>query len=175
MTRLTNINLQNKSSYALRAQTKLGQFDFPFTLNPIIGCFMGCRYCFSPFVVYGYKTNRKELFFQNAHVKLDKANHLDKELSRYSILPQCMKRIQLNETSEYYQPQVLSELKAKNHPDVMADMLKVFKKHWDNGNRWMVHILTKSPLILNHVDILKDMKEMVQIEVSFATYDEIYQ
>ena len=172
MARLTNIILEERSSYALRPQTKLDQYGLPFTLNPIIGCFMGCRYCFSPFVVYGYQPNRKELFFQNAHVKLDKAKHLDAELLRYSLLPQCLKRVQINETSEYYQPQVLRQLRAENKPDLMAEILNVFKKHWDNGNYWMVHILTKSPLILNHLALLKDMREMVQIEISFAAHDE---
>ena len=134
---------------------------------------MGCRYCFSPFIVYGYQTDRKELFFQNAHVKLDKAKHLDNELTRYSILPQCMKRVQLNETSEYYQPQVLSELRAKNQPDLMADMLNVFKKHWDNGNYWMVHILTKSPLDLESLRSIKRYERNGSDEMSFATHDEI--
>ncbi len=36
----------------------------------------------------------------------------------------------------------------------------------------MLHILTKSHLILNHIDKLKQMKHMIQIEVSFATHDE---
>ena len=171
MKRKTTVTLNTKSSYALRPQQKLGQYDFPFTLNPIIGCSMGCKYCFSPSVVYGYQPNRRELFFTNAIVQLDKAEHLDKELMRYSVLPQNMKRVQVNEISEYYQPQVLSKLKENNHPDLMEKILQVFKKHWDNGNHWMVHILTKSHLVLNHLDILKDMKEMVQVEISFATHD----
>ncbi len=172
MARKTNVILQENSSYALRAQEKLGQYDFPFTLNPILGCFMGCKYCFSPSVVYAYQPDRRELFFTNAIVKLDKAEHLDKELTKYSSLPQCMKRVQVNEVSEYYQPQVLSYLKENNHPDLMEKILQVFKKHWDNGNRWMVHILTKSHLVLNHLDIFKDMNEMVQVEISFATHND---
>ena len=171
MTRKTTIILNNKSSYGLKAQQKLGQYDFPFTLNPVIGCFMGCKYCFSPRVAYQYQTAQRarELFFTNAIVKLDKAEHLDKELTRYNILPQHMKRVQLNEISEYYQPQVISYLKANNPRDLMAEILEIFKKHWDNGNRWMVHVLTKSRLILNHLDILKGMKEQLQVEISFAS------
>ena len=174
MPRNTIVTLNDRSSYALRAQSKLGQYDFPFTLNPVIGCFMGCKYCFSPGVAYQYKTQQegRELFFTNAIVQLDKAEHLDRELSRYSILSQNMKRVQVNEISEYYQPQVLTHLKANNHPDLMTSILEVFKRHFDNGNCFMVHFLTKSPLILNHLDILKDMKEQVQVEISFATHDD---
>ncbi len=174
MNRKTQVILNNTSSYGLRPQSKLGQYDFPFTLNPVIGCFMGCKYCFSPGVAYQYKTQQegRELFFTNAIVQLDKAEHLDNELSRYSVLPQHMKRVQVNEISEYYQSQVISELKDGEKPDLMEEILSKFKRHYHNGNFWMVHILTKSHLILNHLDILKDMKEQVQVEISFATYDD---
>jgi DNA repair photolyase len=172
MKRKTNVKLNDRSSYALRPQPKLGQYDFPFTLNPIVGCFMGCKYCFSPSVVYGYQPNRRELFFTNAIIQLDKAEHLDKELLRYSILPEHMKRVQVNEISEYYQPQIINYLQSDDQPDLMANILEVFKKHFDNGNCWMVHILTKSHLILNHSDLLKDMKEQIQVEISFATRDD---
>jgi DNA repair photolyase len=36
----------------------------------------------------------------------------------------------------------------------------------------MLHILTKSDLILTQIDKLKEMKQMVQIEVSFASQDD---
>ncbi|GIK61892.1 MAG: hypothetical protein BroJett017_27820 [Ignavibacteriota bacterium] len=174
MSRNTRVTLNDQSSYALRPQPKLGQYDFSFTLNPVIGCFMGCKYCFSPGVAYQYRTRQegRELFFTNAIVQLDKAEHLDKELKRYSILPQHMKRVQVNEISEYYQSKVISELKDKKQPDLMKEILGKFKGHYDNGNCWMVHILTKSHLILNHLDILKEMKQQVQVEISFATYDD---
>jgi hypothetical protein len=83
-----------------------------------------------------------------------------------------MKRVQINETSEYYLPQLLRHLKDHNQPDLMLRILDEFDKAWQGGNRWMLHILTKSHLILNHLDKLKQMKHMVQIEVSFATCDE---
>ena len=51
----------------------------------------------------------------------------------------------------------------------MLEILNIFQKHWDNGNKWMLHILTKSHLILKHLDKLKEMKEMVQVEISFST------
>lgn len=174
MNRTTNVILNDKSSYALRAQEKLGQYDFPFTLNPVIGCFLGCKYCFSPGVAYQYKTQQegRELFFTNAKVQLDKAEHLDKELKRYRVLPQHMKRVQVNEISEYYQPQVINYLQSNKKLDLMAEILNVFNRHYDNGNCWMVHILTKSHLILNHLDILKDMKHQVQVEISFASLND---
>jgi DNA repair photolyase len=172
MARQQNIILQPKSSYALNHQMKLGQYDFPFTLNPTMGCFFVCKYCYSPWVAYGWNPDRKERFFETIHIKLDKPQHLSKELPRYAALPVHMKRVQINETSEYYLPQVLRHLQRNNQPDLMLGILDEFDKAWKVGNKWMLHILTKSHLILNHLDKLKQMKHMVQIEVSFATYDE---
>ncbi|MDQ7815893.1 MAG: radical SAM protein [Melioribacteraceae bacterium] len=171
MPRTFNIILHETSSYGLRPQSKLGQYDFPFTLNSTVGCFFGCTYCYAPFIVYGLKPNRKELFFNNVHVKLDKPAHLEKELERFKTLPQHMKRVQINETSEYYLPQLLTKLDSDGI-DLMGDILKVFKRHWEEGNCWMLHILTKSRLILKHLELLKEMKHMVQIEMSFASSDE---
>jgi hypothetical protein len=93
-------------------------------------------------------------------------------LVKYACLPQHLKRVQINETSEYYLPQVMSYMKKNNIPDVMLALLECFRTAWAGGNMWMLHILTKSPLILRHLDVLSAMKHMVQVEVSFATYDE---
>lgn len=145
MARQTNIILEPKSTYALRPQEKLGQYDFPFTMNPTIGCFFACTYCYSPWVPYGYYPDRKERFFETVHVKLDKPQHLAKELPRYSALPQHMKRVQINETSEYYLPQIRRELSTQNKPDLMLGILDEFDKAWQADNKWMLHILTKRP------------------------------
>lgn len=42
-----SIVLDEKASYGLRSRQKLGQYDFPFTLNPTVGCSLGCSYCHS--------------------------------------------------------------------------------------------------------------------------------
>ena len=172
MARTTNIILEEESSYALHHQVKLGQYDFPFTINPTIGCFFGCTYCYSPWVAYGWNPDRKKRFFENIHVKLDKPQHLANELPKYSVLPQHMKRVQINETSEYYLPQVLHSLRQNGKPDLMLGILDAFHQEWSKGNKWMLHILTKSDLILTQIDKLKEMKQMVQIEVSFANQDD---
>jgi hypothetical protein len=80
--------------------------------------------------------------------------------------------VQINEHSDYYLPQLFTEIRNQNQPDTLLEILNIFQKHWDNGNRWMLHILTKSHLILKHLDKLKEMKEMVQVEISFSTEDE---
>ena len=166
------ISFKESTSYGLNAQSKLGQYDFPFTLNPTKGCFFGCKYCYSATMFPGPKEEKKNSFFNHIEISLDKADLLKEELPKYMNLPQHLKRVQINETSDYYLSQVLKEIDDKKKPDVMLEILNVFKQEWDKGNKWMLHILTKSPLILRHIDKLKEMKEMVQVEISFATEDE---
>jgi len=106
MARPTNIIIQPQSSYALHRQQKVGQYGIHL-LKPNEWMFFGCKYCYSPWVVYGWKPDRKKRFFETVHVKMDKAQHLAKELL-VCDLPRHMKRVQINETSEYYLPQLLN-------------------------------------------------------------------
>lgn len=171
MARTTQVEFTSRSSNAFNTQKQFDQFGFPFTLNPTVGCSFSCKYCYSPIFVAKVKTGKRKLFFENIRVKLDMPALLDKQLTRLKDLPQHLKRVQINETSDYYLPQVLNELK-KQKRDTMLEILNVFEKHASNGNVWMLHILTKSNLILNHLSTYKQMREMVQIEISIATHDE---
>lgn len=162
-----------KSSTALTAQTSgIYPYGFPFTLNPTMGCFFCCKFCYSPITTLKLIENKRDGFFEEVTVRLGVPEQLDKELTKYSILPQHLKRVQINEHSDYYLPQLFSEFSNQKQPDILLKILDIFQKHWDNGNKWMPHILTKSHLILKHLDKLKEMKEMVQVEISFSTEDE---
>jgi len=83
-------------------------------------------------------------------------------LEAKSDLPQYMKRVQAGVSTEIFMPQMLPHTK----PD---DFLKVFQK---KGQKWMLHLVTKSPEILRYADLLAEMKSQVQVEVSFVTLDE---
>jgi len=54
----------------------------------------------------------------------------------------------------------------------MKEVLEVFERHWHAGNRWMVHLVTKSHMILKHIDILTNMRHQVQVELTITTLDE---
>ncbi|MCB0729536.1 MAG: hypothetical protein KDC88_00770 [Ignavibacteriae bacterium] len=170
--RTLNIEFRTNDSPPLNPQFPIGQYDHPFTLNPTIGCFFGCKYCYSPLFTAKVKNQKRKKFFENVAVQFNMAERLDKHLENLKEIPQHLKRVQINESNEYYLPQVINELKKQYNRDVMLEILKVFEKHWDNGNKWMLHILSKSHLILNHLDQLKNMKHMVQIEISISSIDE---
>jgi DNA repair photolyase len=171
MARTTTVAFTSRSTKALNTQRQFGQFGFPFTLNPTVGCSFSCKYCYSPIFVAKVKTGKRKQFFEEIRVKLDLPALLDRQLSRLAVLPQHLKRVQINETSDYYLRRVMDELKKQNR-DTMLEILKVFEKHAAAGNVWMLHVLTKSNLILTHLSQYVNMREMVQIEMSFATHDE---
>jgi DNA repair photolyase len=174
MTRNTKVTFNPaKSSTALSAQTAgIYPYGFPFTLNPTMGCFFGCKYCYSPISLCKLISGKRNSFFEEVTIRLGVPAQLEKELDKYSILPQYLKRVQINEHSDYYLSQLFTEIKKQHQRDILLEILNIFKWHWNRGNKWMLHILTKSHLILNHLDTLKTMKEMVQVEISFSTGDE---
>jgi len=170
MTRKTKVTFKPGKCSALSKQYgDIYPYGFPFTLNPTMGCFFCCKFCYSPISLCKLIKGNRDSFFEEVTVRLGVPEQLDKELAKYSILPQHLKRVQINEHSDYYLPQLFTEIRKQNQPDILLEILNIFQKHWDNGNRWMLHILTKSHLILNHMDKLKKMKEMVQVEISFST------
>ena len=160
----------NKSTYALKPQKKVGVFDYPFTLNPFIGCEMQCSYCFVPGPVI--KTTR-DTFFTDVQVKVNILDLLKKELKKYSSLPQHLKRVQFGVTTELFQPKVMNYTKTILGHDLIEEILKLFKEEWVKGNKWMLHILTKNHNILSYLSILKSMKEMVHVEFSIIHSCEI--
>lgn len=156
-------------STALTPQKKIDGHNFPFTLNAVIGCHFGCLYCYlkDPFF------NRNIRFPDEAKVKLWIAEKLDKELHKYKQLPQHLKRVQVNVATEGYLPLVMARVKRKYQRDIMAEVLDVFRKHWENGNHWMVHLVTKSHMVIKHLDIISAMKDQVQLEMTITTLDEV--
>jgi DNA repair photolyase len=170
MSRNTIVTFKPGECSALSTQSSgIYPYGFPFTLNPTMGCFFCCKFCYSPISLCKIIKGKRAGFFEEVTVRLGVPEQLDKELTKYSILPQHLKRVQINEHSDYYLPQLFAEIRKQNQPDIMLDILNIFQKHWINGNYWMLHILTKSHLILNHIDVLKQMKHMVQVEISFST------
>ena len=171
MKRNTSVTLSTLSSKALNAQKQFDQYGFPFTLNPTVGCSFACKFCYSPIFVAKIPSGKRKQFFENIRVKMELPSLLDKELTKLAHLPQHLKRVQINETSDYYLPIVVKTLEKENR-DIMREILEIFQKHDAAGNHWMLHILTKSNLILNHLVLLKEMKNMIQVEISFTTPDE---
>jgi len=100
--RKLNIEFRESNSPPLNPQFPIGQDDHPFTLNPIIGCYFTCKYCYSPIFTAKVKNQKRKKFFENVAVQLNMAKRLDKQLNNLKVLPQYLKRFQINESNEYY-------------------------------------------------------------------------
>jgi DNA repair photolyase len=83
-------------------------------------------------------------------------------LRKNARLPQYMKRVQWGVATEMWHPRTVDLAKP-------YDGLRAFQKH---GGDWMLHIVTKSPKILDWAGLLAEMKHQVQVEVSFVTLNE---
>jgi len=162
------IHLQTKPEIALKKQKKIGINDFPFTLNTTIGCLFGCRYCYLQNAPYKWKT----VFGKEVKVKLWLPNKLDREMDSRKNLQQHLKRVQINLATEGYLPQVMHKVQNQLGRDIMAETLEVFRKHWLNGNKWMLHLVTKSHMIKKHLPIISSMKDQIQLELTITTLNE---
>ena len=159
------ITFHNGKGKALTPQTNIDMFNFPFTLNNNIGCLYGCRYCYLQKAPYCKHAE----FGKEVKVKTWIPEVLDKELTRFSELPQHLKRVQTNPATEGFHPWVLSQTRTRLGRDIMTEILEVFEQQWQNGNQWMIHIVTKSNYITKYIDLLKRMRHMIQVEITIIT------
>lgn len=163
-----NFVTNSKTVKAMNPQKKIGVFDFPFTMNLCIGCGYGCKYCFIPIALHRLHSS----LFEKIEVKVNLPHIFQQELQKYASIPQHLKRIQLNESSDPYNPFVMHFMEHSLPTNPLVELYEILQKEWANGNKWMFHILTKSNLITRHIPFLEQMKEMVQIEMSFCSSDE---
>ncbi len=143
-------------------------YEFPFTCNPYSGCFFACKYCYVQEKPFRWQAK----FGEEVKVKSQIVERLDKDLKKYSGIPQYLKRVQVGNATECFLPTVLKRSKEELGTDIMRGMLETFERHWKKGNKWMAHIVTKSHLILRYKDILERMKHMVQVELTMVCPDE---
>lgn len=158
----------SSGSRGLSRQRRFTGSGFPFTVDCCSGCLLGCKYCQVPETTHVDQGR----FQSEVRVKTWLPEVLDRELAEYRDLPQHLKRVQINGSCEYYLPKVLKEMKQELNRDLMIEILGVFEKHWLAGNRWMIHILTRSNLIRWHIEALQRLKHMVQVEISFSCLGE---
>ena len=152
-----------KSGWGSTPMTKqkiINAFNFPFTLNPGSGCFYSCSYCFlrqNFFARHIDAEHSQEMNFKKGFV-----DKLIAFLKKNRGLPQYMKRVQMGVATEMYHPRIIEHYQPR----------KIFEAFQRYGRDWMVHIVTKSNQIIKDVDLLAEMKDQVQIEVSLVTLDE---
>jgi DNA repair photolyase len=151
---------RNTAGDTYRSQTKINAFNFPFTGNSGGGCFFQCGYCFlrQPF----FQMHRTLPHGREMDVTTNFGPATEIFLKKNARLPQYMKRVQWGVATEMWHPRTVDLGKP-------FEGLRAFQEH---GQDWMLHIVTKSPKILDWADLLAEMKHQVQVEVSFVTLNE---
>lgn len=121
--------------------TKSGIPGADYCINPYVGCFHGCRYCYATFMKRF--TNHTEPWGSFVDVKINAAEVLEKQLKRAE-----KGSIIISSVTDAYQP---IEAKYK----LTRKCLEVLLQH---QHQFSVDILTKSPLVLRDMDLIKRFK-----------------
>lgn len=137
----------------------IDEFNFPYTLNPYVGCSFGCIYCYSKAPLWrarwrhhGYNNidtaiPKRSLDYDNLHYKI----HYDLETI------QDRREVQIGNTFDPYPP-------IERDYRITQLIIEAFLEHPE----WRVHLETKSPLILRDIDILQQLNNF-EAEITLTT------
>ena len=117
-----------------------------YTINLYRGCTHGCTYCYAPSLIHDERR-----WGDYVDAKINAATVLEKELAKAK-----KQVVFVSSASDPYQP---VEAKFK----ITRKVLKVLSKH-----KFPVLLLTRSPLVLRDVDILREL-EWVRVGFSIST------
>ncbi|MBI2557381.1 MAG: radical SAM protein [Planctomycetes bacterium] len=132
--------------------TKSGIPGVDYCVNPYVGCAHGCRYCYATFLQK--YTGHTEPWGGFVDVKINTPEILQKQLKRAR-----MGRVMVSSVTDAYQP---IESKYKLTRQCLEILLQ---------SQFPVDILTKSPLVLRDIDLIKKFKD-IEVGITITTHDE---
>ena len=132
--------------------TKSGIPGVDYCVNPYVGCSHGCRYCYATFMKR--YTGHTEPWGGFVDVKINAPEILQRQLKRARN-----GRVMISSVTDAYQH---IESKYKLTRQCLEILLQ---------NQSPVDILTKSPLVLRDMDIIKKFKD-IEVGITITTNDE---
>ncbi len=145
-----NFNIQEIKAKSILTRSGIPGVDY--CINPYVGCFHGCRYCYATFMKRF--TGHTEAWGSFVDVKVNSPEVLQRQLQR-----KARGRVMISSVTDAYQP---IEAKYK----LTRKCLEVLLEH-----QFPVDILTKSPLVLRDLDLIKEFKD-IEVGVTVTTNDE---
>jgi DNA repair photolyase len=137
----------------------IDEFNFPYTLNPFIGCSFGCIYCYSKSPLWrarwGYH-GYNNIDIPSPNLRLDFDDLLFKIHYDLETI-QERREVQIGNTFDPYPSN-------EEHYRITQLILETFLEHPE----WKVHLETKSPLILRDIDILQRLNDF-EAEITLTT------
>jgi DNA repair photolyase len=146
------MNLIVKKIKVKSVLTRSGIPGVDYCINPYVGCFHGCRYCYATFMKRF--TGHTEAWGSFVDVKINAPEVLQRQLQRKK-----KGRVMISSVTDAYQP---IEARYK----LTRKCLEVLLEH-----QFPVDILTKSPLVLRDMDLIKEFKD-IEVGVTITTNDE---
>lgn len=145
-----SFNIQEIKAKSILTRSGIPGVDY--CINPYVGCFHGCRYCYATFMKRF--TGHTEAWGSFVDVKVNSPEVLQRQLQR-----KARGRVMISSVTDAYQP---IEAKYK----LTRKCLEVLLQY-----QFPVDILTKSPLVLRDLDLIKEFKD-IEVGVTVTTNDE---
>jgi len=132
--------------------TKSGIPGADYCINPYVGCAHGCRYCYATFMKR--YTGHTEAWGSFVDVKINAPEVLQKQLKRA-----IRGKVIISSVTDAYQ-----QIEAKYK--LTRQCLEVLLQH-----QFPIDILTKSPLVLRDMDLIKEFKD-IEVGITITTDDD---
>ena len=139
----------------IRVKTVITKSKIPgidFVINPYVGCFHGCKYCYAEFMKKF--TNHPEEWGSFIDIKINSPDIITKDLKKYKN-----ELILIGSVTDPYQP---IEAKYQITKKILERLLPV-QPH--------LQIMTKSALVLRDLDLIKQFKNCIVI-ISLSQIDD---
>jgi DNA repair photolyase len=138
--------------FAKTVLTRTAISGFDYCLNPYVGCGHGCRYCYASFMKRF--TGHKEPWGEFIDVKVNATSLLKNQLKRAKP-----GMVAISTVTDPYQPI------EKTYKITRGCLEALLEKQFP------VNLLTRSPLCLRDIDLLKRFKK-IQVGLTVTTHDE---
>lgn len=132
--------------------SKSGISGVDYCVNPYVGCSNGCRYCYATFMKR--YTGHTEPWGSFVDVKINAPEVLHRQVKRAA-----RGNIMISSVTDPYQP-------IEGRYNLTKECLEILL-----GYQFPVDILTKSPLVLRDMDLIKKFKE-IEVGITITTDDD---
>ena len=152
-----SIKIQEVQAKSIIGTTSVPSADY--VINPYTGCQFGCMYCFATFMGR-FVGESNDNWGNYLYVKTNAVELMQKDIKRL-MKKNPHPRIAISTVTDPYQG-------AENKYRLTRGILQTFANHNYQGR---VSILTKSPIVLKDIDILKKIKN-AEVGLSITTSDD---
>lgn len=131
---------------------KTGIPGVDYCINPYVGCSHSCRYCYATFMTR--YSGHTEAWGEFVDIKVNAPEVLEKEIKRKK-----KGRVIISSVTDAYQP-------VEGRYKITRKCLGILMQH-----QFPVDILTKSPLVLRDMDLIKGFED-IEVGITITTDDE---